>query len=419
MKRKLFLFFLLLCGSLYSRPFSSQFYKFSVEIPDGFRKVLDKEVEEGIRQYRFSSSDEKASFDILVALNNPDYNLATSLILKGIGVSVLSRTPVVFKKGRAERIVGSFDDEGNECYIEGIFLKANDVFYAIGCYTFSDDRNRFVSLFNKILESFNPLVYEAENKVTNSNNLKEEFPGIDNKENIQEDNGEAKKQKNRIENVNKNKKYRFEHEWFFYKKWNLSFEMDSYIIRQSERELMNLEKIDYRKILNVLPHRVDDEEAERFYRNYVFKSVYENNKNRIDSLFLAFERIRRNAGLDDEGFLNLLISFVQSFKFKEEKSGFFKVLPPPIFLLKKCGDSATKSLFLKMLLERFGYDCVLYCSSYYMHFMVGININGNGNYRTINGKKYYFLETAEPGWKIGMILPAWDNLDWWYALDLK
>jgi hypothetical protein len=50
--------------------------------------------------------------------------------------------------------------------------------------------------------------------------------------------------------------------------------------------------------------------------------------------------------------------------------------------------------------------------------MLGIGISSRGNYKSHNGKNYYFVETTYPDWGIGDVDPQMDDLSLWYVDDL-
>jgi hypothetical protein len=63
-------------------------------------------------------------------------------------------------------------------------------------------------------------------------------------------------------------------------------------------------------------------------------------------------------------------------------------------------------------------DCAMLWSYNYKHAMLGIKLNGRGNYLTANGKKYYFLETTYPGWDVGEIPPEFNNTKFWFISEI-
>ena len=72
-----------------------------------------------------------------------------------------------------------------------------------------------------------------------------------------------------------------------------------------------------------------------------------------------------------------------------------------------------------IILRRLGFDAVMYHSVDYAHAMVGLNINATGTYKTYNGKKYYFVESTYPGWKIGDLPPNMNDTKKWRIIPIK
>lgn len=85
----------------------------------------------------------------------------------------------------------------------------------------------------------------------------------------------------------------------------------------------------------------------------------------------------------------------------------------------KKGDCDTKSMLIIMILHQLGYEAVLLFSEYYEHAMVGINLNATGAYKTVNGKKFYFVETTYPGWNIGDLPPDFNDVSKWQVLVIQ
>lgn len=83
------------------------------------------------------------------------------------------------------------------------------------------------------------------------------------------------------------------------------------------------------------------------------------------------------------------------------------------------GDCDTKSMLIIMILRQLGYDAVLYFSEFYAHAMAGVNINASGTYKTLNGKKYYFIESTYPGWNIGDLPPDFGDPNKWTLVVIK
>jgi hypothetical protein len=73
-------------------------------------------------------------------------------------------------------------------------------------------------------------------------------------------------------------------------------------------------------------------------------------------------------------------------------------------LFEREGDSEDTSILVASLLYRMGCDVALLVFEDVKHMAVGIAIPGNhGSYFEYNGKKYFYQETTQLGWSLGVI----------------
>lgn len=145
--------------------------------------------------------------------------------------------------------------------------------------------------------------------------------------------------------------------------------------------------------------------------------MYRKSRPHFDSLAEGFRDLFQKEGFSNREKLDFLITFVQNIRY-ERPGGQLDVLPPLVTLSRRYGDCDTKSLLLYVMLEKFGYDCVILWSQHYKHAMLGIYDGGSGEYKSYDGRKYYFVETTYPGWAVGQLPPKWDNTRYWYAIKL-
>lgn len=149
----------------------------------------------------------------------------------------------------------------------------------------------------------------------------------------------------------------------------------------------------------------------------IYKRIYWQSYDKFDSILNGFDEVFEKEKMNDRDKLYFMISFVQNIEYKRP-GGELDLLPPLGTLATRFGDCDTKSLLLYIILEKAGVDCIMYWSFQYKHAMLGVSVNGRGNYKKQNGKNYYFVETTYPGWQIGDIDPEMDNLNMWYIDDL-
>ncbi|UCH66255.1 MAG: hypothetical protein JSW63_03745 [Ignavibacterium sp.] len=144
----------------------------------------------------------------------------------------------------------------------------------------------------------------------------------------------------------------------------------------------------------------------------VYQIVYKISFPTITSIANGFNQIFINENLTSRDRLSFVISFVQNMKY-ERPGGILDLLAPLGSLAQRYGDCDTKAMLLYVLLERMGIDCAMMWSHNYKHALLGINISTRGDYKKLNGKKYYFLETTYPGWSIGKLPPEFRNKSYW------
>ncbi len=148
-----------------------------------------------------------------------------------------------------------------------------------------------------------------------------------------------------------------------------------------------------------------------------YREMYLKSKQTFNPLIAGFKEVFEKEGFTTREKLDFLVTFVQNIRY-ERPGGELDVFPPLVTLSRRFGDCDTKSLLLYVLLEKFGYDCVMMWSQHYKHAMLGIYDGGSGDYKSWDGKKYYFVETTYPGWAIGQLPPKWDNTSYWYTIKL-
>ena len=144
----------------------------------------------------------------------------------------------------------------------------------------------------------------------------------------------------------------------------------------------------------------------------VYRIVYEKSFPTIISIAQGFNQIFTSENLIGIDRVSFIISFVQNMKY-DRPGGILDLLAPLGTLAKQYGDCDTKAILLYVLLEKLGVDCAMMWSYKYKHALLGINISARGDYKRLNGKKYYFLETTYPGWSIGNLPPEFKNKSYW------
>ena len=149
----------------------------------------------------------------------------------------------------------------------------------------------------------------------------------------------------------------------------------------------------------------------------VYRRIYNNSSPQLKSVLEGFNKIFMKENFDARDKVYFVITFVQNIKY-ERPGGTLDLFPPLGTIAYRFGDCDSKAMLLYVILERMGIDCAMMWSYNYKHAMLGIKVNGMGNFLTTNGKKYYFLETTYPNWDVGEIPPEFGNIKFWFVSEI-
>ena len=123
----------------------------------------------------------------------------------------------------------------------------------------------------------------------------------------------------------------------------------------------------------------------------------------IGSLIAKLEKLAGSAGLNVWEKLNLIVSFVQSFRYASEDGEYARY--PIETLVEGCGDCEDLAILTAAILRQMGFGVVLLAYMSERHMAVGIRVlppgHGDGQTYEWNGDTYYYLETTGTGWTIG------------------
>jgi len=149
----------------------------------------------------------------------------------------------------------------------------------------------------------------------------------------------------------------------------------------------------------------------------VYRRIYYQSSLQMKPLLGGFNKIFVEENFDLRDRVHFVITFVQNIKY-ERPGGALDLFPPLGTIAYRFGDCDSKALLLYVILEKMGVDCAMLWSYNYKHAMLGIKVNGRGNFLTANGKKYYFLETTYPNWDMGEIPPEFNNVSFWFISEI-
>ena len=149
----------------------------------------------------------------------------------------------------------------------------------------------------------------------------------------------------------------------------------------------------------------------------VYSRIYNHSSPQMKPVLEGFNKIFVEENFDFRDRIYFVITFVQNIKY-ERPGGVLDLFPPLGTIAYRFGDCDSKAMLLYVILERMGVDCAMLWSYNYKHAMLGIRVNGRGNFLTTNGKKYYFLETTYPNWDMGEIPPEFNNIKFWFISEI-
>jgi hypothetical protein len=149
----------------------------------------------------------------------------------------------------------------------------------------------------------------------------------------------------------------------------------------------------------------------------VYRRVFYFSAPKMNTVIEGFNKIFNEENFDDRDKVYFMITFVQNIRY-DRPGGELDLFPPLGTIAYRFGDCDSKAMLLYVILERMNVDCAMLWSYNYKHAMLGINVNGRGNFLTVNGKNYYFLETTYPNWNVGEIPPEFSNTKFWFISEI-
>lgn len=179
---------------------------------------------------------------------------------------------------------------------------------------------------------------------------------------------------------------------------------------------------------------VDEQLTDEDYWKEVYLSLYNQDKDRFQTLQDSLTKVGQSAQLDREGFARMVVAMVQDIPYQyvlpkpctgQEASPCngdvrFGLYSPVEFLYSMRGDCDTRTVLLYTLLKNFGYDPLIVNSHEYLHSMIALDVPSAGEDFTYKGRTYAFWETTNTGWLPGMLPPDMNNKSYWnVALDYE
>ena len=200
------------------------------------------------------------------------------------------------------------------------------------------------------------------------------------------------------------------------REFDISFRLLEKDVKEAMGFIENLASMSYKEL--GLERQYSDPITEsRVVWAEVYRRIYNHSFPQMKSLLKGFNKIFVEENFDLRDRVYFIITFVQNIKY-ERPGGVLDLFPPLGTIAYRFGDCDSKALLLYVILEKMGIDCAMLWSYNYKHAMLGIKVNGRGNFLTANGKKYYFLETTYPNWDVGEIPPEFNNVKFWFISEI-
>ena len=150
-----------------------------------------------------------------------------------------------------------------------------------------------------------------------------------------------------------------------------------------------------------------------FNELYIFLET--KNNIRLKELRKKLLDMKPRYNLNYNKFAQLVITAIQHTRYVIPATD-WGIYTPMELLASNSGDCDSRTLVLHSLLRSMGYRTVFIYSERYSHVMLGISIRTSGSYLTLGSERYYFCETTNTGWQIGMIPPEFGNKKYWIIL---
>lgn len=201
---------------------------------------------------------------------------------------------------------------------------------------------------------------------------------------------------------------------------------------------------DYRNSHSFKNNLSSEQNSIRDYDKIVH-SLKENDKTKINSLYLLFDSINKKKHLNKLKFAEMIVTFVQDIPYAivldngcdaslyndrftrsyllknpNQCDGYerFGINTPVEFLVSLKGDCDSRTLLLYTIFSHYDYDVALLSSEFYGHSILGINLPINGTAYNYNNQRYLMWETTAPNCKPGVIPDEISNTNNW-RISLK
>jgi hypothetical protein len=431
MKRKYFLFiiFLISCLNINGLHYYSKDYYYSIDLPDSWEITDDsKKYDSFFRNDKKESFAEVCIFELNSAKNNEDM---LKLFIQRLDMEGNS-SAITFCRYKALKGEYSLNFNDMDLIMNVVVFKDNYYFYIVMGYatknTFKKSNNELLNIMQSVKIYYDDnVVYGNDGKTEStetSNDIKEKSEKIAKSDlkNNQKDDSNAKNQKIKIQ-TKSGKENPLHAEWDNYNEVFVFMEDD---YNKARDEVQNIVDSNIWTYFNIDTNS-DSDYNFTFWKKF-YQEMFNKNFSRVDNVVQWFKDEAKKQGWSSYDLAANVMKFIQKIPYerpynivkdKTKASNILDYFTPNEIAYYDKGDCDTKSMFMIMILRQLGFDAVIYYSFGYSHAMAGININSAGTYTTYNNKKYYFIESTYPGWKIGDLPPQMGDTNKWKLIPIK
>lgn len=351
---------------------------------------------------------------------------------------------VTFCQYNAVRGEYTFTLNNNNYKIDMIVLKDSYYYYIIMGYSYTTNFDANKSILQSIMKSFriyydNDVVYSnndtnevVEDKKSNNNENTKTQKMFDSQYNENQNQNEIKNN-NTNEKQEENDKNKNTGNYFLNVRWDSNSEKFEFLEADLQKAIKELDEIGgytngnwngwtYYKINYSNPDR------DFMFWSAFYQDMFNKNNIRINSTYDFFKKFSESKKISSYDLATSVMHCIQIIKYERPfnvaKKGTgannLDYFTPNEIAKHALGDCDTKSMYMVMVLRRLGFDAVILHSAHYSHAMVGLNLSGaSGTYIKHNDKKYYFIESTYPGWKIGDLPPQMGDVSKWRVVPIK
>jgi len=400
---------------LFSLNYKSTQYFYSIDAPDNYTLIDDSKVYNAF----FRNDKKSVYFEVNV------YAVDTAKSNEAVLNSFISRYKMTgdnknikFCKYSAIRGEYSLTVKDIDLKMDIVVFKDSYYYYVIMAYSKSDQYTSYKKELRKIVNSFK-IYYDNNVVYSNDRADNDAISSTDSKT----DTSETPKNDKVTVKTKSDKSYNLHSKWDNFSQDFTFFNDDYYSAVYDGKKIVKPSIWSYFKI----DTQGDSDYNFKFWKNF-YQEMFNKNIYRVSNIVDWFKEQQKVNNWSSYELAENVIKCIQVVipykrphdvvSDKEQAACTLDYFTPNEIAWNNAGDCDTKSLFIVMVLKQLGFDACMYYSEGYGHAMCGVSINANGTYFTYGDKKYYFIESTYPGWKIGDLPPEMKNTSKWRLIPI-